>query len=220
MAISVLDVRDTFVVAPVQAPLSLVPAPAEAGRRRLPLPVVVAALVALLESVALLAAGLTGLDGVLTSPARPAGVVVALGLGLLATWIVLSAGGGAALLDASGNRLFRGVCFAEFALIGALLAAALTTGLFTGLAVPVPALALLALAIPAGKLLLVGTPAAIEWVAQGPRPREARPDPVARHRLLCIATLAAIGLTLGTVALVAPAGTAHAPAASSASAGH
>jgi hypothetical protein len=220
VAISVLDVRDSFGVAPVQAPLSLVPAPAEAGRRRLPLPVVVASLAALLESVALLAAGLTGLHGVLPSPGRPAGVVLALGLGLLATWIVLSAGGGAALLDASGNRLFRGVCYAEFALVGALLTAALTTGLFHALPVPAPALALLLLAVPTGKLLLAGTPAAVAWVAQGPRPRAARPDPVARHRVLCIATLAAIGLALGTVALVAPAGTAQGTTASSAVAGH
>jgi hypothetical protein len=220
VAISVLDVRDSFGVAPVRAPLSLVPEPAADARRRLPLPVVVGALAALLESVALLAAGLTGLDGVLSSPAKPTGVVVALGLGLLATWIVLSAGGGAALLDASGNRLFRGVCYAEFALIGALLVLAVTTGLFHAVPVPVPALAVLALAVPAGKLLLAGTPAAAEWVAQGPRPRESRPDPVARHRVLCIATLAAIGLTLGTVALVAPAGTAAGTASTSASAGH
>lgn len=205
MAISALDLRDSFGAAPIRVPLSVVPAAAADARRRLPLPVILGALVAGIESIALLAGGLTGLHGVLSSPVRPTGALLALGLGLLATWIVLSAGGGAALLDAAGNRLFRGVCFAEFGLIGALLVAALTTGTFASVSVRVPALALLALAVPAGKLLLAGTPAAGEWVAQGPRPREARPDPVARHRALCIATLAAIGLTLGAVALVAPA---------------
>lgn len=219
MAISALDLRDSFGAAPIRVPLSVVPAAAADARRRLPLPVVLGALVAGIESIALLAGGLTGLEGVLSSPARPAGPVVALGLGLLATWIVLSAGGGAALLDAAGTRLFRGVCYAEVALIGTLLVVTLTTGLFASAAVPVPALAVLALAVPGGKLLLAGTTAAGEWVAQGPRPREARPDPVARHRALCIATLAAIGLTLCAVTLVAPADTATGTASSSTSAG-
>ena len=209
MAITVLDVRDSFGAAPARVPLRLVPAlaqdrVAEEGRRLLPVTVAAAALAAGLEAVALLAAGLTGLDGVLTSPARPGGPVVALGLVVLATWIVLSAGGGAALLDAAGNRLFRGVCYAEYGVIGTLLLLTLTTGLFDGVPAPVAAFELLALAVPTGKLLLAGAPAATQWVAQGPRPREHRPDPVARHRALCVATMAAIGLTLGGVALVAP----------------
>jgi hypothetical protein len=204
VAISVLDARDSF-AAPVRAPLRLVPAlPAAPARRRLPVVVAVAALVSGLEAVALLAAGLTGFDRVMSSLHRPSGVVVALGLGLLATWVVLCAGGGVALLDASGGRLFRGVCAAELAIAAGVLGAACTTSLFAGAAVPVPAVALLSLALPAGKLLLAGAPATVQWIAQGPRPAEHRPDPVVRHRRLCTVTMVVIGLALGALALTGP----------------
>jgi hypothetical protein len=65
--------------------------------------------------------------------------------------------------------------------------------------------ALLALAVPVGKLLLVGSPSAVAWVAAGPRIRERRPDPVAAHRLLCTLTIAGIGLSLMAVAVFVPA---------------
>ena len=207
MAISALDVRDSFVAAPVRVALHLVPAPAESARRRLPATVVVAALVALVESVALLAAGLTLFDGVLSAPSRPSALVLALGLGALATWIVLCAGGGAALLDASGNRLYRAVGYTEFALIGFLFVLGRLTPVFADLhtGLPLAALGLFALALPAGKLLLAGSPSALAWVAQGPRPVERRPDPVARHRVLCTVTIAVIGLALGAVTMLSPA---------------
>jgi hypothetical protein len=195
VAISVLDVRET--TAPTRV----------AARRRPPASVVAAAGLALLESVALLAGALTGLDGVLTS-SRPDGAVVVLVLLALATWIVLCAGGGATLVDAAGRRLLTWVAYGELALIAVLLAVALVTpasGALLPRALPLPAVALLVLAVPTGKLLLAGSPAALAWVAAGPRPRERRPDPVAAHRGLCTATLAVIGALLGVLALVAPA---------------
>ena len=67
-----------------------------------------------------------------------------------------------------------------------------------------PAVALAALAVPTGTLLLAGTPSAVAWVAQGPRVRERRPDPVAAHRVLCTLTLAVIGLGLGALAVLTP----------------
>jgi hypothetical protein len=195
VAISVLDVRET--TAPTRV----------AARRRPPASVVAAAGLALLESVAMLAGALTGLDGVLTS-LRPDGAVVVLVLLALATWIVLCAGGGTTLVDAAGRRLLTWVAYGELALIAVLLAVALVTPAFGALlprALPLPAVALLVLAVPTGKLLLAGSPAALAWVAAGPRPRERRPDPVAAHRGLCTATLAVIGALLGVLALVAPA---------------
>ena len=54
------------------------------------------------------------------------------------------------------------------------------------------------------KLLLAGTPSARQWVADGPRARVPRPDPVAAHRLLATLTLGIIGVSLGAVALLAP----------------
>jgi hypothetical protein len=195
VAISVLDVRETTAPTRVTA------------RRRPPASVVAAAGLALLESVALLAGALTGLDGVLTS-SRPDGAVVVLVLLALATWIVLCAGGGATLVDAAGRRLLTWVAYGELALIAVLLAVALVTpasGALLPRALPPPAVALLVLAVPTGKLLLAGSPAALAWVAAGPRPRERRPDPVAAHRGLCTATLAVIGALLGVLALVAPA---------------
>lgn len=213
MAISVLDVRDSFAV-PARPALRLVPAvPAAPGRRRLPVVVAAAVLVSGLEAVALLAAGLTGFDHAMASLHRPSGVVVALGLGLLATWVVICAGGGIALLDASGGRLLRGVCYAELGIAAGVLVIACTTPLLDGAAVPVPAVALLALAVPAGKLLLTGAPATAQWIAQGPRPVEHRQDPVARHRRLCAVTMVVIGLALGAVTLTGPVDQTPGPAA-------
>jgi hypothetical protein len=185
-----------------------VPVAADATpRRRPPVTVVAAAAVALVEAVALLAGALTGLDGVLTAVDRPDGVVIALVLVALAGWIVLCAGGAAGLVDGAGRGLLATVAYFELALIGLLfLVGLLTTDLDPHLprALPLPAVALLALAVPTGKLLLAGAPTALAWVAAGPRPRERRADPVAAHRGLCVATLALIGLALGAVALLGP----------------
>jgi hypothetical protein len=72
---------------------------------------------------------------------------------------------------------------------------------------PLPAVALLVLAVPVGKLLLAGSPTAVAWVADGPRPRERRVDPTKAYRPLCAATLAVIGLALTAVAVLGvPAG--------------
>ncbi|MGY1615753.1 hypothetical protein ACI797_03325 [Geodermatophilus sp. SYSU D00691] len=197
MATSVLDARDTRPVAPETAP----------AVRRLPATVVGAAAIALLEAVALLAGALTGLDGVLTSPDRPSGGVVVLVLLALASWIVGCAGGAATLVDGAGRGILAWVAHLELALVALLFLVGLfTTDLDAYLprALPLPAVALLALALPVGKLLLAGAPTAVDWVAAGPRPRERRPDPVATHRGVCVATLAVIGVVLGAVALLGP----------------
>ena len=207
MAISTLDVRDTFgssrrvVSAAVSSPRTDAPA-----FRRVPLTALGAGLVAIVEGVGLLAAALTGLDGVLSSPLRPAGPVLALGLIVLAGWIVLAAGSGAALLDGSGRRTYVGLAMAEIAMVGVLTVVAVATPLFAELpvALPLPALVLLAVALPVGKLLLVGAPNARQWVAQGPRVREARPDPVAAHRMLATLTLGIIGAGLVALTVLAP----------------
>jgi hypothetical protein len=156
--------------------------------------------------VGLLAVALTGLNGALASPVRPAGSVVALGLLGLAAWIVLCAGGGAALIDGAGRKLLLGVAYGEMVLVSALLVGATATPLFAPPAgLPLPLLALLALAVPVGKLLLAGAPAAQRWVAAGPRTRERRPDPVAAHRVLATVTLGFIGASLAALAVLIPA---------------
>jgi hypothetical protein len=204
MAISVLDVRDTFV-----SPRVAASSPRTDGAevlRRVPPTVLAAGLVAGAEAVGLLAAGLTGLDGVLSSPLRPAGPVVAAGLIVLAGWIVLCAGSGAALIDGSGRRTVVGVALAETVLVGLLSVVAVATPLFAGVSfgLPLPAIALLALAVPVGKLLLVGAPSAQRWAAQGPRVRENRPDPVTAHRLLATLTVGVIGAGLLALTVLAP----------------
>lgn len=207
MATSVLDVRDTFAPSPARvADRSAAPLPAT--RRRPPATVVAAGVVGVLEALGLLAAGLTQLDGLLTSPDRPAGWIVALLLGLLAAWIVACAASGATLVDAAGRRAMIGLAFTELVLIGVLFVAATTTSLVPALPgdLPPAAAALLALAVPVGKLLLVSSPTAIAWVAAGPRRRETRPDPVAAHRLLCTLTIAGIGLGLTALAVLIPTG--------------
>jgi hypothetical protein len=209
VAISVLDVRDTFVPPHVGLParITLVPTPdAPAVRTRRPLTVIAAGTVAILEAVGLMATALTGIDGVLSSPLRPEGWMIAIGLLVLAGWIVLCAGSGAALFDGAGRSTLVGVAYAEIALVGMLAVVATATPLFgtLPLGLPLPALALLALAVPVGKLLLAGAPSAQCWLAEGPRVRVRRADPVVTHRMLATGTLAAIGLALAAVAVLAP----------------
>jgi hypothetical protein len=204
MAISVLEVRDTFVPQHVRVPAA-VAAPSDAvAPRRLPLTVVGAAVVGVLEAVALLAVALGGLDGILTAAGRPAGWLVAVGLVVLAGWIVLCAGSAAAMVDGTGRSLVQGVAYAEMGLVALLLVVATATP-FTGpTPLPLPALALLALSVPVAKLLLAGAPSAQRWVAQGPRARIRRPDPVRAHRLLATVTLGLIAASLCAVAVLAP----------------
>ena len=203
MAISVLDVRDTFAPQHVRVPAAAAVAPSAASRR-VPVTVVAAALVGVVEAVGLLAVALTGLDGVLSATGRPAGWLVAGGLVLLAAWIVLCAGSGAALLDGTGRSLLMGLAYAEMALVAVLLVVATATPFHNPTSLPVPALGLLALSVPVGKLLLVGAPSAQRWVSAGPRPRDRRPDPVQAHRLLATLTLGVIGASLCAVAVLAP----------------
>ena len=194
MASTVLDARETP------------RAPSSGDRRRPPAAVLAAAAVGVAEAVALLAGGLTGLDGLLLSALRPPGPVVAVVLLLLAGWVVLCAGGGVMLVDRSGRRVHTAVATAEIALVGALMALALVTPLFDALPVglPLPALALLTLGLPVGKLLLAGAPSAVAWVAEGPRVPARRPEPAAAGPRTRVATLAVIGLALLTVALTTP----------------
>jgi hypothetical protein len=214
VAISVLDVRDPFAPSSVRGPrlpaLSLVPAPPTASStvapRRLPLTVLAAGAIGILEAVGLMATALTGVDGVLNSPLRPEGWMIVLGLLVLAGWIVLCAGTGAALIDGAGRTLLVTLAYAEIALIALLAVLGATTALFAALpaTLPLPLLVLLALAVPIGKLLLVGAPSAVAWVAAGPRPRERRRDPVTAHRMVATVTLGIIGLALGAVAVLSP----------------
>jgi hypothetical protein len=209
MAISVLDVRDTYVPPHVRVPALRLVAGTSArpsAPRRLPFAALAAGLVAILEGVGLLAVALTGLDGVLASTVRPAGWVVALSLLVLAAWIVLCAGGGAALIDGAGRKLLLGVAYGEMVLVSALLVVATAAPLFVPPAgLPLPLLALLALAVPVGKLLLAGVPTVQQWVAAGPRTGERQPDPVAAHRVLATVTLGFIGASLAVLAVVTPA---------------
>lgn len=201
MAISVLEVRDTFAPQHVRVPAAVATSTAT---RRVPLTVVAAGLVGVVEAVGLLAVALTGLDGVLSAPGRPAGWLVAGGLVLLAAWIVLAAGSAAGLIDGTGRSLLMGVACAEMALVAMLLVLATATPFQNPTSLPVPALGLLALAVPVGKLLLASAPSAQRWVAEGPRTRVRPADPVQAHRLLATLTLGVIGVSLCAVALLAP----------------
>jgi len=206
--------------APRVVPASRAPLARPAVRpRRLPVSVGAVAVVAVLESLALLAIGLTGLDGVFGTGVRPDGLLVAVALLLLAGWVVLCAGGGASLVDGAGRTLVTAVAAGEIALLlvvtGAGLLGADGVWLVTlgplG-ALPVPALAVLALGVPVLKLLLAGTPSATAWVAAGGRPPAPRPAPVGAHAGLRVATLVCIGLALTAVALLGgPADTPAAP---------
>ena len=201
MAISVLDVRDTFAAPHVAVRAR---ATVETASRRLPLTVASAGLIGVLEAIGLLAVALTGLDGVLSSPARPAGWIVGGGLLLLAAWIVLCAGSGAAIIDGAGRTLLLGIAYAELALVVMLLVISTAVPFSTPGGIPVPVLGLMALAVPVGKLLLASAPSAQRWVAAGPRPRVHRADPVRTHRTLATLTLGIIGLSLTAVAVLAP----------------
>ena len=200
MALSVLDVRDVPVA----------PAAARPARRSVPPAVLATAVLSGIEAVALLAAALSGLNGLLTSSPEPSGALVGLVLVGFAGWIVACAGGAATLVDAAGRRLVQGVACAELALVAVLLVVGVLTpdldALLPG-ALPLPAVALLALAVPAGKLLLAGAPATLDWLAAGPRVRERRPDPTRTYSGLCTGTLAVIAVVLGALVLLAPADT-------------
>jgi len=205
MATSVLDVRDTFAAPRVRVP-GRATAVATTGTtaRRLPLTAASAGVVGVLEGVGLMALALTHLDGLFSAANRPAGWIAATVLLVLAAWIVLAAGSGAALIDAAGRSLFLGVAYAELVLVAMLLVLATALPLPVPGSLPVPLLGLLALAVPVGKLLLANAPTAQQWVAAGPRTRVRRADPVATHRLLATVTLGLIGLSLTAVAVLAP----------------
>ena len=202
MAISVLD---TFVPPRVPAPARAgVAATGEPAARRLPVTVATAGLIGVLEAVGLMSLALTHLDGLFTAPTRPAGWIVAAGLIMLAGWIVLCAGSGAALIDGAGRTLLLAVAYGELVLVAALLVVATVVPVATPGDVPLPALGLMALAVPVGKLLLANAPSAQRWVAAGPRTKVRRADPVQAHRLLATVTLGIIGLSLTAVAVLAP----------------
>jgi hypothetical protein len=205
VAISVLDVRDTFALPRVPSRSGSRAAHA-APSRRLPLSVLAAGAVGVVEALALLAVGLTGLDAFLTAGTRPAGPVVAAVLVGLAAWVVAAAGSGATVVDGAGRRGYVALAHAElFAVaIGGVTAVVVPLPVPTPAQLPLPGLVLLLLAVPVAKLLLAGSPATTAWIAAGPRVRERRPDPVARHRMVATVTLAVIGLGLGAVAVGGP----------------
>jgi hypothetical protein len=191
VAISVVDVRDTFTPRHASVPTT------STAARRLPVTVAAAALIGVVEAIALLAFALTGLDGVLSATGRSAGWLIATGLIVLAGWIVLCAGSGAALLDGTGRALLVGVAYAETALVAVLLVVATATPFGNPTSLPFPALGRLPLAVPVSKLLLVSAPSAGRWIEAGPRTRVRRPDPGAgpppaghgdagRHRRLAV----------------------------------
>ncbi|WP_369258320.1 hypothetical protein [Geodermatophilus amargosae] len=187
MATSVLD-----------APSSVPAAPA-----RRPVPVLALAAVCGLESVALLAGGLTGLDGLSTAAPQPSAPLLVAVLGGLAGWVVLCAGSALAALE-GGRRLAGGLACAEVAAVAALFVVGLLTPVVGSLpaTLPVPALALLALAVPVGKLLLTSAPATLAWAqAAPPRVRTAAPG---RHPRLQVATVALIGVALGALVVTTP----------------
>ncbi|MGY1708500.1 hypothetical protein ACI8AC_03220 [Geodermatophilus sp. SYSU D00758] len=175
--------------------------------RRPPAAVLGAAAVSALEAVALVAGALTGLDGLLAAPLHPPGLLVGALVLLLATWVVLCAGGAALLLDGSGARLLTGVACGELVLGGGLLAVGLLTSLLDPLpvALPLPALALTALAVPVGKLLLAGAPSAATWAGQQRRTAVHHPAPEPVRTRARAVTVGLIGLVLVGVALATPA---------------
>ena len=197
----------TTVLAPVVVP----PAAPVARRSRTPLAVAAAGALAVAESLALLAVGLTSLDGVFGTGLRPDGGLVAVTLGLLAAWVVLCAGGGASRGGGAG-RLLRvavscgeGALFFVLTLVGAFGVDGAWEVVVGPLgALPVPALTLLALAVPVTKLLLAGSVTTTDWLAAGPRPRARRPALPPGHRVARVVTVGLIGLVLTTFCLVSP----------------
>jgi hypothetical protein len=200
---------------------SRVPVPTAGPASRPPAAALAAAGLALLDAVAVVAVAFTGLDGLLTSPGRPSGAVAVLVLLALAAWAVLGAGGGLVLTDGSGARLLTLVACAEVALLTAVFLLGLTTTSLDALApgLPVPALALSAVAVPVGKLLLASAPSTLAWLDAGPRPRACRPELSGPQRSARTATVVLIGLALLSVALVNPAGPAPDGAAPAATTG-
>lgn len=189
MASTTLDVRAT--VAPARRP---------------PAPVLAAAGIALLEAIAVVAVALTCLDGLFTAPDRPPGAVVALLLLALAAWAVSGAGGGLLLADGSGARLLTVVACGELVVLATGFVLGLTTSSLDGVAsaLPVPALALTAVAVPVGKLLLATAPSSAAWLDAGPRERAPHRALTRRERALRLPTLAVIGLALLSVTLLDP----------------
>ena len=157
MAISVLDVRDTL-VPPRVRPVRRAAVPPDATARRpsaAPPPA---------PRPRGSGASSRGWDrrrradraspALLSSAHRPSGPVLAIGLVVLAAWVVLAAAGGAAVLDARGRRLLMVVSYAELGLVvGSCWSRATITSVFDRLParLPLPALALLALAVPVGQ---------------------------------------------------------------------
>ncbi|RBY95107.1 hypothetical protein DQ237_15500 [Blastococcus sp. TF02-8] len=208
MAISVLDVRGTVAGPSVRTERSVDDVAAGTELRRVPAPALFAGLLSVLQAVGLLATGLTQIDGVLSSAVRPAGLLVVGALLALAGWIVLAAGGGAALVDGTTRRLLVATSAVELfvvALVGVIavvqpLPEVLTYGL------PVPVAFAGAIALPVAKLLLADAPSARRWVTQGRRLRTRRPgpDPTRAYRGLCAATLGVIALGLGALTVLTP----------------
>lgn len=180
---------------------------ADAARRLPPAAVLAAAGISLLQAVAVVAAALTGLGGLFESTARPSGAVAALWLLALAAWAVFGAGGGLLLVDGSGVRLLTVVACTELAALGVVFVLGLTSSAFDASAagLPVPALALSALAVPVGKLLLATAPSSTAWTDAGPRPRVARPRLSPGQQALRVGTVALIGLALVSLAVLNPA---------------
>jgi hypothetical protein len=216
VAISVLDVRDTHVVVPrvLRPEPALRPLPdrdlgctaVPEPPRRPPAPVVVAAVGGVVQALGLVAAALTVLASLLQADSRPSGTAIGIGLVVLSTWVVLAATSGAALLDGAGRTLYTWLASVELVIVAGLLVAATCTSAFDRFTpqLPVPAVALLLLAVPAGKLLLAGAASTTRWLAQGPRVRELRPDPARHHRGACVVTLGLIALALTAVAVLVP----------------
>jgi hypothetical protein len=223
VATSLLDPRDPLAPAATEQPGAVAPlvsaarpipaaepVPAAesvpAAPRRRPVAVVVLGAGGMLQAVALVAVALTSLTGMLAAEHRAPDAVIAAVLVALATWTVLSAATGAAVLDGAGRRALVALGAAEVVVVAGLLVVAATTSLLDGVTgdLPAPALALLGLSVPLGRLLLAGAPSTVAWIEAGPPVRERRADPVVAHRRLCGATLAVIGLALGAVALLGP----------------
>ncbi|MGY1833899.1 hypothetical protein ACI79P_02175 [Blastococcus sp. SYSU DS0510] len=206
MASTVLDVRSTVGSSHPRPERRAPEVAVGGGLRRIPVPALAAAGLSVLEAVGLLAFGLARADVVLASPVRPSGWVVGLALVVLAAWVVLTAGAGAALVDGSTRTLLVVTSVAELAAVSVLGGMAVLLPLPTALTggLPLPLLFAGAFGLTIGKLLLVDAPSAREWVLQGPRVRVRRPDPVVVHRSLCALTLGGIALVLGGFAVLSP----------------
>ena len=119
---------------------------------------------------------------------------------------MLCAGSGAALIDGAGRTLLMGVAYAEMALVAVLLVVATVHAVRrTPPRCRVPALGLLALAVPVGKLLLAGAPSAQALDRRrAPASASAGPTRCRPTALLATLTLGVIGAALCAVAILAP----------------